>query len=193
MKKLNEIIKKINISKNKNYVQDIYIISNVLESFFVHDGYAIKILEIIPVNISDLNEDKKNNIILAFKEMLKECNFRFKIISEIYRLDIEQSIDEMRQEKIEINKEILSNYEMFLREISAKKEMYINRYYIVFRGLPVDNVNNIADILKDIEDRCEIFFKLSKIGVKINNINSKDEIIRILKAQIYKGSDLNWD
>lgn len=193
MKKLNEIIKKVNISKSKDYVQDIYIISNVLESFFVHDGYAIKILEIIPVNISDLNEDKKNNIILAFKEMLKECNFRFKIISESYRIDIEQSIDEIKQEKLNINREILLNYEIFLKEISAKKEMYINRYYIAFRGQAVDNVNNRVDILKDIEDKCEIFLKLNKVGVKIKSIDSNEEIIRILRRQIYKGSDLNWD
>ena len=170
----------------KNNVQDWIPIKEICNDGIIklRNNNYIKLIKVNPINYNLKSDLEKKSILNSYKIFLKTCNFNIEILIQSKREDLEKHINNIRKNtNIKENKylEKLENeYIKYISEINIKKKSSTKEYYIIISKNKENNI--IDDIIKN--ELKENFFKikecLSRCGNQVNEISSKDEIIKIL-------------
>lgn len=139
--------------------------------------YKVFIYKIEPIILLDLSEDIKENIVLQYKEFLRQVNFDFQILIINKEYDLKKYFTNMSKTHAQ-NMKLYNEYILDM-ELKFKKESIFETYYYLIvsikdnQYLNVENVDNTINIL-------------TKIGCKVKRIIRKEEICNILNMCINK-------
>ena len=168
--------------KNKFYsVQDWLPFKRILDSgvILLKDNSYIKILKIFPINYNLKSELEKEAILNSYKIFLKTCNFNLQILIQSNKKDLSKNISKIKE--INKNKEkenLAEKYIEFIQELNEEKKTNSKNFYILIKE---ENIENEKIILQKLnENYFKIKESLSRCGNKIEEINSKDEIRKLL-------------
>ena len=152
----------------------------------------VKIIEIIPINYNLKSNLEKESILNSYKLFLKSCNFNIQILIQSQKEDLSQHIEILEKiKKLENNKlkNIINNYLENIIKLNSNNKSDSKKFFILIKQ-PQANKEKI-----NIEQLNEKYFKikdtLSRCGNKIININSKEEIIKILEKSFYLVDEKN--
>ena len=152
----------------------------------------IKIIKVIPINYDLKSNLEKEAILNAYKLFLKTCDFNIQILIQSKKEDLSKHISNIN--KIisnEKNPKIIKmseNYIEYIKEKNNENKSSSKNYYIILKSevsdYQLENHSNFEKIAVD--NLQEMFFKvkesLSRCGNLIQDINSKQEIMEILKS-----------
>ena len=162
----------------KNNVQDWIPIKEICNDGIIklRNNNYIKLIKVNPINYNLKSDLEKKSILNSYKIFLKTCNFNIEILIQSKREDLEKHINNIRK-----NTNIKENkYLEKLANENITKKSSTKEYYIIISKNKENNI--IDDIIKN--ELKENFFKikecLSRCGNQVNEISSKDEIIKIL-------------
>ena len=146
----------------------------------------VKIIEIIPINYNLKSNLEKESILNSYKLFLKSCNFNIQILIQSQKEDLSQHIENLEEiKKIENNKlkNIINNYLENIIKLNSNNKSDSKKFFILINQVQ-QNKEKI-----NIEQLNEKYFKikeaLSRCGNKIININTREEIIKILEKSFY--------
>ena len=152
----------------------------------------IKIIKVIPINYDLKSNLEKEAILNAYKLFLKTCDFNIQILVQSKKEDLSKHISNINQIiSNEKNPKIIKmseNYIEYIKEKNNENKSSSKNYYIILKSevsdYQLENHSNFEKIAVD--NLQEMFFKvkesLSRCGNLIQDINSKQEIMEILKS-----------
>ena len=136
------------------------------------DSY-IRLIEILPINFYFKSESDQDIILENFKTLFKNLKFDIQIFIYSQKEEIENIFS--RENKSQKENEIEEEYEIFLKDLLRKQEMYYKRFFIVLKETINDNylfnLKNKEKLIKNI---------LNKTN-EIRNIENKQEMFEIIK------------
>ena len=136
---------------NEEYIVTMY--DNILTRVYIY--------EITPVVLFDINEERKNNILNKYKEILKQINFDFEVLMINQKFDIDKYINKLKNNSL-VNEK--------------NKSIYETIYYIVVSFANINNLN--------VESVDKIIKKFADIGCNVTRISGKDNLVNILNNTI---------
>ncbi len=153
---------------NEEYIVTMY--DNILTRVYIY--------EITPVVLFDINEERKNNILNKYKEILKQINFDFEVLMINQKFDIDKYINKLKNNSLvnEKNKSIYFEYVKELKEKILNENIYETIYYIVVSFANINNLN--------VESVDKIIKKFADIGCNVTRISGKDNLVKILNNTI---------
>lgn len=170
----------------KNNVQDWIPIKEICNDGIIklRNNNYIKLIKVNPINYNLKSDLEKKSILNSYKIFLKTCNFNIEILIQSKREDLEKHINNIRKNtNIKENtylEKLANEYIKYISELNITKKSSTKEYYIIISKNKENNI--IDDIIKN--ELKENFFKikecLSRCGNQVNEISSKDEIIKIL-------------
>lgn len=169
--------------KNLISVQKWIQIEEILEKGVIKlkDGSNIKIIEIFPINYNLKSELEKEAILNSYKKVLKICNFNFQILIKSNKNNLNQMVSIIKNQK-ENNKkieEIANNYIKYINQENLIQKSSAKLFYIIIKN----NEKIKENIVEDLEEKyLKIKDNLSQCGNKIEEINEKEKIIKILES-----------
>lgn len=172
MKKYKDITKLYNIKS----IEDEYIFVN-------YKGLDTKIYiyKIEPIVMLGLSEEEKENILMVYKELLRQVNFDFQILMINSKLNIDKYIQNIISRtnisKIE-NIELKNKYIKDIKEKLIKENIYEKDYYIII-SISYNTCCNISSIDNVIK-------KLNKIGCTTKKVSGKNNLKKLLYKCINK-------
>ncbi len=152
----------------------------------------IKIIKVIPINYDLKSNLEKEAILNAYKLFLKTCDFNIQILVQSKKEDLSKHISNINQIiSNEKNPKIIKmseNYIEYIKEKNNENKSSSKNFYIILKSevsdYQLENNSNFEKIAVD--NLQEMFFKvkesLSRCGNLIQDINSKQEIMEILKS-----------
>lgn len=162
-------------------INEIFNIVQITDEYIVtkenNEYLKVYIYEVEPIILLDLNESTMENIILQYKEFLRQINFDFQVLVINKEISFKDYIKKVFNDELNSTK-IYSSYINDM-EIKFKNEnIFETVYYIVVKikdnnMLNVDTVDNSIKIL-------------NKIGCKVNRIIDKNKLTKILNNSINK-------
>lgn len=170
--------------KAKN-IQALYDINNITEQGnIITNTNNISIYKIHPINILNINDDYKNKIYATYMSWIKNID-NVQIIINNTEKTFDEQIKEYENRIKDISsielKKAINKYIEYLKQENIEKKSFVKEIYIVTCDSNKNDYNSRPDI--------EMFISgLSSIGVEIEKVIKKEEIIRILKAHILKES-----
>ena len=152
----------------------------------------IKVIKVIPINYDLKSNLEKEAILNAYKLFLKTCDFNIQILVQSKKEDLSKHISNINQiisnEKNPKIVKMSENYIEYIKEKNNENKSSSKNFYIVLKyeisDYQLENHSNFEKIAVD--NLQEMFFKvkesLSRCGNLIQDINSKKEVIEILKS-----------
>lgn len=134
---------------------------------------------------------EKESILNSYKIFLKTCNFNLQILIQSKKENLEKHFFNLEQEKNNKNTKAYPIYEKYIeyiKKLNSENKSSSKNFYIILKSeIPDDKLDNYTNFEKIAVDNLqEMFFKvkenLSRCGNLIQDINSKKEIIEILKS-----------
>ena len=174
---MNKIRTKLNI---KN-IQDLYNICSITEGGQINlkDKYII-MYKIDPANIIACDEGTKHKIYQAYLTCIRGLPDAFQIVISRDIVTFDEQIMECQKRIKEIENEKLKfamqKYIEYLREISGINKLYKTSHYLMIENLKKDEADEIKNIFSNLEE----------FGVRISQIQSKEQIENILRRYILK-------
>ena len=148
----------------------------------------IKILKIIPINYNLKSDLEKEAILNSYKIFLKTCNFNIQILIQSSKENLEKSIlniqKNIQKKENKFLKNISNEYIKYIQNMNLSKKSSSKNFYIILSNEKLKGIdyNQSFEIIKN--DLKEKYFKikdcLSRCGNSVIEINSKNEIIKIL-------------
>ena len=135
------------------------------------------IYEVEPIILLDLNESTMENIILQYKEFLRQINFDFQVLVINKEISFKEYIKKVFNDKLNRTK-IYSSYINDM-EIKFKNENIFETVYYIIVKIKDNNMLNVDTVDNSIKI-------LSKIGCKVNRIIDKNKLTKILNNSINK-------
>ena len=167
-------------------VQDWNEIENVFNNGVIRlkNNQYIKILKISPINFNLKSDLEKQSILNSYKIFLKTCNFDFQILIQSNKEDLQKNIDNVEKNLKEENKYFLNDigndYFDFINKINSLKTSATKDFYIIISNNISENIVEEL-IFEELNDK---FLKvkecLQRCGNFVKNLNTKDEVERIL-------------
>lgn len=175
---MNKIISKINF---KN-IQELYNIQYITDNGQVKlKDKTIAIYKVEPTSIINCDEETKHKIYQAYTACIRGLPDVFQILISREQENFNEQIDCYNKRLKEIQNEKLKfairKYIEYLEEISNVNILYKTNHYLV-----VQNINQ-----GELQEVLNIFANLKEFGVRITQIESKEQIENILKNYITKG------
>lgn len=137
----------------------------------------VYIYEVEPIILLDLNESTMENIILQYKEFLRQINFDFQVLVINKEISFKEYIKKVFNDKLNSTK-IYSSYINDM-EIKFKNENIFETVYYIIVKIKDNNMLNVDTVDNSIKI-------LSKIGCKVNRIIDKNKLTKILNNSINK-------
>lgn len=158
--------------KNELSVLELKCLKNIEDSSVIRDdGAKLHVIKVEPVNFNLKTKVEQNNILEAYKSLLKQCDFDFQIYIQTRKVDIQKYIDEV-EKCIKYESEIADmaqDYINLVKELSESKSSISRRFYIVYEAKNADFKNStIQECLKMCGNTVEIC--------------GKKEIIKLFKS-----------
>lgn len=152
----------------------------------------IKVIKVIPINYDLKSNLEKEAILNAYKLFLKTCDFNIQILVQSKKEDLSKHISNIHNIiSNEKNSKIIKmseNYIEYIKEKNNENKSSSKNFYIILKSEIVDYKSEMYSNFEKItvDNLQEMFFKvkesLSRCGNLIQDINSKKEIIEILKS-----------
>ena len=137
----------------------------------------VYIYEVEPIILLDLNESTMENIILQYKEFLRQINFDFQVLVINKEISFKEYIKKVFNDELNRTK-IYSSYINDM-EIKFKNENIFETVYYIIVKIKDNNMLNVDTVDNSIKI-------LSKIGCKVNRIIDKNKLTEILNNSINK-------
>ncbi len=172
--------------KSKFYsVQDWLPFKKILDSgiILLKDNSFIKILKIFPINYNLKSELEKEAILNSYKIFLKTCNFNIQILIQSNKKDLSKNISQIKEKNINTKKEELAEkYIEFIKSMNEEKKISSKNFYILIKEeLKNNNEYNEKIIIQQLnENYLKIKESISRCGNKVKEINSKEEVLKLL-------------
>ena len=152
----------------------------------------IKILKISPINYDLKSNLEKEAILNSYKNFLKTCDFDIQILIQSKKEDISKIISQIKniKEKNEKIQEIRENYIDYITKINKEKSSSSKNFYIIISkkidilGKKDENFTNEESKAYEFLNECYFKIKesLTRCGNNIDEVNSKEEIIKIFNS-----------
>ena len=148
----------------------------------------IKILKIIPINYNLKSDLEKEAILNSYKIFLKTCNFNIQILIQSSKENLDKNIlniqKNIQKKENKFLKNISDEYIKYIKNMNLTKKSSTKNFYIILSNEKLKGIEYVEsfEIIKN--DLKEKYFKikdcLSRCGNSVIEINSKNEIIKIL-------------
>ena len=154
----------------------------------------IKNLKINPINYDLKSNIEKESILNSYKNFLKTCDFDIQILIQSKKEDISKIISQLKNvdEKNEKIIKIKDEYIKYILKINQEKNSSSKNFYIIISkkidvlGKNMEDYTN--EEMRAYEYLNECYFKikdtLTRCSNQVNEINTKEEIIKILNSFI---------
>ena len=152
----------------------------------------IKILKINPINYDLKSNLEKESILNSYKNFLKTCDFDIQILIQSKKEDISKIISQIQNtiEKNEKIKQIRDEYVNYITKINQEKNSSSKNFYMILSkkidilGKNMEDFTNEESKANEYLNECYFKVKdtLTRCGNTVNDINSKEEIIKILNS-----------
>ena len=159
---------------------------DILDNGYVKfPNYLIKIVKVFPINYDLKSNLEKEAILNSYKAFFKTCNFDIQIIVQSKKENLSKHISNIRKslsdEKNPKIIEISEKYINYIKRKNVENRSASKNFYIIIKS-ELNNLINSEEIAKN--NLNENYFKikesLSKVGNRIKEIQSKEEIKKIL-------------
>ena len=166
-------------------VQDWLPFKKILDNgiILLKDDSYIKILKIFPINYNLKSDLEKEAILNSYKIFLKTCNFNLQILIQSNKKDLSQNIAKIKKLNINTSSEIIAEkYCNYIQSLNEEKKTNSKSFYILIKEEKnKENINDEIIIIQKLNEKyLKIKDSLSRCGNKINEINTKSEIRKIL-------------
>ena len=116
--------------------------------------YSVYIYKINPLVLLDTFDQIKENIVLKYKEFLRQVNFEFQTIILNQKYCYENYIDYLNHTEFEKNS-FFYNYTIYMKELFENQNIYETSFYMVIKiadnqNIDAENVDNTLNILNSI-------------------------------------------
>ena len=150
----------------------------------------IKILKIIPINYNLKSDLEKAAILNSYKTFLKTCPFQMQILIQSSKENLEKNIfniqKNIQKKENKKLKKIANKYIEYINKINSNKKSSSKNFYLIISNEISKNQDNIESIEIIKNDLKEKYFKIKeclyRCGNSVIEINTKEEIIKILKT-----------
>ncbi len=143
------------------------------------DDSYIKILKIFPINYNLKSDLEKEVILNSYKIFLKTCNFNLQILIQSNKKDLSKNISKIKKLNLNTTNEIIAEkYCNYIHLLNEKKMTNSKNFYILIKEEKEDD--EIIKMQRLNENYFKIKDSLSRCGNKIEEINRKEEIRKIL-------------
>ena len=159
----------------------------------------IKILKVTPINYNLKSDLEKQAILNSYQIFLKTCDFNIQILIQSSKENLEKNIfnikKNIQKKENKYLEKISENYIEYINKInSSKKSSSKNFYIIISKKIPKEQeYNESFEIIKN--DLKEKYFKikecLSRCGNSVFEIDTKEEILKIINSFLNTRKELN--
>lgn len=171
--------------KKNNSIQEWIPFEKILENGIIKlkDNSYIKIIKIYPINFNLKSELEKEAILNSYKIFLKTCDFNFQILIQSKKEDLSKhfsKIKKINSEEENNIKKYSENYIKYIEDKNKKSKASSKNYYIIIKEDAQKNVTEKIFIDKLNEKYLKIKECLSRCGNKVEEIDKKEEVEKIL-------------
>ena len=151
----------------------------------IENNAYIKILEVTPINYNLKSDLEKEAILNSYKIFFKTCHFDIQILIQSNKEDLSHHISKIKKNILKKEnkflKELSENYIQYISNLNNNKKSSSKKFYIIIKNQPINKKEKNIEIIK--QELNEKYLKikecLSRCGNKVNNIDEKEEIIKI--------------
>ena len=142
----------------------------------------VKILKIFPINYNLKSDLEKEAILNSYKIFLKTCNFNLQILIQSNKKDLSQNISKIKKLNENRSKNKLTEkYCNYIRQLNEEGKTNSKSFYILIKEDYEKDEKNEKIIVQKLDEKyLKIKESLSRCGNKVQEINSKKEILKIL-------------
>ena len=152
----------------------------------IENNIYIKILEVTPINYNLKSDLEKEAILNSFKIFFRTCQFDIQILIQSNKEDLTHHISRIKKyvskKENKYLKNISENYIQYISNLNNNKKSSSKKFYIIIKNQPINKKEKNIEIIK--QELNEKYLKikecLSRCGNKVNNIEKKEEILKIL-------------
>ena len=181
-------MKKIKEKTIQQWIPTDYILENGIIK--LKNNKYIKILKIIPINYNLKSDLEKAAILNSYKTFLKTCPFQMQILIQSSKENLEKNIfniqKNIQKKENKKLKKIANKYIEYINKINSNKKSSSKNFYLIISNEISKNQDNIESIEIIKNDLKEKYFKIKeclyRCGNSVIEINTKEEIIKILKT-----------
>lgn len=157
----------------------------------------IKILKVFPINYNLKSDLEKESILNSYRIFLKTCNFDIQILIQSNKEDLTHHISRIKKyvskKENKYLKNISENYIQYISNLNNNKKSSSKKFYIIIKNQPINKKEKNIEIIKQELNEKYIKIKecLSRCGNKVNNIDKKEEILKIFFSYLNTKKYLN--
>ena len=150
----------------------------------------LKILKVTPINYNLKSDLEKQAILNSYKIFLKTCDFNFQILIQSSKENLEKNIfniqKNIQKKENKYLEKIAKNYIYYINKINSNKKSSSKNFFIIIskKNSKEQEFNESFELIKN--DLKEKYFKikecLSRCGNSVFEINTKEEILKILNT-----------
>ena len=163
----------------------------------IENNIYIKILEVTPINYNLKSDLEKEAILNSFKIFFRTCQFDIQILIQSNKEDLTHHISRIKKyvskKENKYLKNISENYIQYISNLNNNKKSSSKKFYIIIKNQPINKKEKNIEIIK--QELNEKYFKikecLSRCGNKVNNIDKKEEILKIFFSYLNTKKYLN--
>ena len=163
----------------------------------IENNVYIKILEVTPINYNLKSDLEKEAILNSFKIFFRTCQFDIQILIQSNKEDLTHHISKIKKyvskKENKYLKNISENYIQYISNLNNNKKSSSKKFYIIIKNQPFNKKEKNIEIIKQELNEKYIKIKecLSRCGNKVNNIEKKEEILKIFFSYLNTKKYLN--
>ena len=159
----------------------------------------VKILKVTPINYNLKSDLEKQAILNSYKIFLKTCQFDIQILIQSSKENLEKNIlnvqKNIQKKENKYLKKLSEDYIEYINKINSNKKSSSKNFYLIIskKISKEQEFNESFDMIKS--DLKEKYFKikecLSRCGNSVYEINTKEEILKIINSFFNTRKELN--
>ena len=163
----------------------------------IENNVYIKLLEVTPINYNLKSDLEKEAILNSFKIFFRTCQFDIQILIQSNKEDLTHHISRIKKyvskKENKYLKNISENYIQYISNLNNNKKSSSKKFYIIIKNQPINKKEKNIEIIKQELNEKYIKIKecLSRCGNKVNNIDKKEEILKIFFSYLNTKKYLN--
>ena len=151
----------------------------------IENNTYIKILEVTPINYNLKSDLEKEAILNSYKTFFRTCQFDIQILIQSNKEDLTHHISKLKKyiskKENKYLKNLTENYIQYISNLNNNKKSSSKKFYIIIKNQLFNKKEKNIEIIKQELNEKYIKIKecLARCGNKVNNIDDKEEILKI--------------
>ena len=151
----------------------------------IENNTYIKILEVTPINYNLKSDLEKEAILNSYKTFFRTCQFDIQILIQSNKEDLTHHISKLKKyiskKENKYLKNLTENYIQYISNLNNNKKSSSKKFYIIIKNQLFNKKEKNMEIIKQELNEKYIKIKecLARCGNKVNNIDDKEEILKI--------------